>query len=115
MSVRTEKVASVVKRALAMPLNKLASEVSAGIVTITALRITNDLQIAKVYVSVFGGKISPAKFISILEERKGELRGVLGSSIKMRFTPDLRFFLDDTLDRMEYIQKLLDSVKKDSE
>lgn len=115
MSVRTEKVASVVKRALSMPLNNLASEVSAGIVTITALKVTNDLQIAKVYVSVYGGKISSAKFLSILEERKGELRSELGSNIKLRYTPELKFYLDDTFDRMEHIQKLIDSAKKNSE
>lgn len=111
MSIRAEKVASVVRRVLAEPINNLAREFSAGLATVTSVRMSPDLQVAKVYLSVFGGKLLPLKFISILEERSGSLRKSVGANIRLRVTPELRFFLDDTLDEMDRIQKLLDSVK----
>ena len=111
MSIRSERVSSVIKRVLAKPVSDLAAEHQAGLATVTSVRLSDDLQIAKVYISVFGGKLQPAKFISILEANTGDLRSFVGANVRLRFTPELRFFLDDTLDQIEHIQKLLDSVK----
>jgi ribosome-binding factor A len=111
MSIRVQKVSEQVKRVIAKPINDIASEVKAGMVTITSAKVTPDLQIAKIYISSFGGKITPIEFLTILESRKGEIRHYLGTQIRMRFTPDLLFFYDDTLDQIEHIQKLIDSVK----
>ena len=63
MSIRSEKVASVIQRALVEPIGDLAREHKAGLVTITTVRISSDLHIAKVYFSLYGGKISPMEFI----------------------------------------------------
>jgi ribosome-binding factor A len=115
MSIRTEKIASVMKRVLAQPINDMAHEYNAGLVTVTTIRVSADLQLAKVYISVYGAKITPLKFINILDEKRGHLRSIVGSAIKTRFTPDLKFFLDDTLDEIDRIQSLLDSIKKEEE
>jgi ribosome-binding factor A len=114
MSLRTEKVASVIKRILAQPISDFAKESSAGIVTITDVRLSNDLQIAKVYISVYAGKVTPAQFVTMLDKKIGEFRSYVGAKVKLRFTPELRFYIDDSLDQIEHIQKLLDSVKKDA-
>ncbi|MDQ1265311.1 MAG: ribosome-binding factor [Bacteroidota bacterium] len=114
MSVRTEKVASVIKRLLARPVSDLAAEHSAGLVTVTAVRLSNDLHIAKVYVSIYGANTSRTKFLNVLEDKKSSMRHILGANLRMRFTPDIKFFIDDTLDQIEHIQKLLNSVKNES-
>lgn len=111
MSIRAEKVASVIKRTLATHLQPYATEAQAGLVTVTSVKLSPDLQIAKVYLSVYGGKINSSQFVDIIENKKGQLRSLVGSSVKLRFTPELKFFVDDTLDEMERIQKLIDSVK----
>jgi len=110
MSIRTDKVSSVIKRILAKPLSDIAHEYHAGLVTVTAVRLSKDLHIAKVYLSSYGGKISTASFISMLEPRTGELRSIVGSNTRLRYTPELRFYIDDTLDQIENIQKLLNSL-----
>lgn len=115
MSIRAEKVASTLKRTIAQPINDIAKELSAGLVTVTSVKMTADLQLARIYLSIFGKKSSPGEFISELEQRKGELRKIVGNQIRLRHTPDLQFFLDDTLDQIERIQDLLDSVKKDDQ
>jgi ribosome-binding factor A len=112
MSVRSEKVASVIKRAIVTPLSDLASEHSAGLVSVTSVKLSPDLQVAKIYVSLYGGKISPGKFIDIIEDNKGHFRTYISSKIRLKFAPELRFFLDDTLEQMEHIKSLLDSVPK---
>src|SRR3989339_678667 len=74
MSVRAEKVGSVIKRAISEPLTKLASEHSAGFVSVTSVKLTSDLQIAKVYINVFGGKLTPSQFLPIIDDKKGPLK-----------------------------------------
>ena len=115
MSQRAEKVASVIKRALSMPVSEIARENQAGIATVTAVRMSPDLTIAKIYISIFGTKFSPARFISVLEDSKYELRRLVGRSVRLRATPDIRFFLDDTLDQIEHIQTILDKAKREDD
>ncbi len=111
MSVRSEKVASVIKRALVNDVNNLANEHSAGLATITSVKLTNDLHIAKVYISIYGGNAGPGEFLDVLESRSKMLRAELGHKIRLRYTPELRFYHDDTLEQMEHIQELIESVK----
>lgn len=112
MSVRAEKVASLIKRSLVEPVNHLAEEFSAGLVTITSVKLTNDLHIAKVYVSIFSNKGGPGEFMHVLQEKSKMLRTELAHHVRLRYTPELRFYLDDTLEQMEHIQDLLNSIKK---
>jgi len=115
MSIRAEKVASVIKRLIAKPISDLAHELSAGLVTVTSVRLSPDLQVAKVYLSIYNGSMSPGLFLSHIEEKKGHIRAIVGANLKLRMTPELRFFLDDTLDQIEHIQTLLKNVKPDSD
>jgi ribosome-binding factor A len=111
MSFRVEKVASTIKKLLAQPIADIAKGLNAGLVTLTSVRVSKDLQQAKVYISIFNKKSSPGYLIDELEKHKGELRHLIGKDLRLRFTPDLKFFLDDTLDQMEKIQSLINSVK----
>ena len=111
MSFRVEKVASEIKKILAQPIADIAKGLNAGLVTLTSVRVSKDLQQAKVYISIFNKNSSPGFLIEKLEKQKGELRHIIGKELRLRFTPDLKFFLDDTLDQMEHIQTLIDSVK----
>ena len=112
MSIRADKVSSVIKKSLSRPISEIAEEKNAGLVTITSVRLSRDLSVAKIYVSIYGGKTTPAAFINVLEAKAGYIRSILGRNIRTRKTPEIRFFLDDTLDQMDKIQDLLDSVKK---
>ncbi len=75
--------------------------------TVTKVNVTSDLSIARVYVSVFGKDGS--EVIRQLEIQSKEVRKILGLRIKnqLRHVPELRFFIDDSLDYIENIEKLL--------
>ena len=113
MSIRTEKVASVIKRLLTDPIDALAKEHSAGLVTVTSVVLSPDLRIAKVYISIYGNKIPSGKFMTYLDDRKGYIRSIVGSGITLRYTPEIRFYLDDTLEQMQHIQDIIDAVRSD--
>ncbi len=110
MSIRTEKVSSELRQALARPLADIASEISAGFITVTHVRMSPDLRIARVYLSVFGGKISPEQTVAKVSERAGSLRKHVNTRVRLRFSPELHFYLDDTLDAISHIETLLKNV-----
>ena len=80
--------------------------------TITAVRVSPDLSIARVYVSVMDVKNKQA-YIDELNEHTKRVRGLLSEKVgkSMRRTPALTFFLDDSLDYAEKIDKLLKGDK----
>lgn len=110
MSIRTEKVSSELRQALARPLTEIASEINAGFITVTHVRMSPDLRIARVYLSVFGGKISPELTVAKVSERTGSLRKQMNAKVRLRFSPELHFYLDDTLDAISHIEGLLKNV-----
>ena len=112
MSIRTEKVASVIMDALSEPLRKIASEIRAGLITVTSVKMSPDLQIAKVYVSAIGGKASIADVLQAIDAEKHIIRKHVASAVQLRFAPELRFFRDETMDAMEQIQQLVEQTKK---
>lgn len=113
MSIRTERVASVVQQALARPLSALASEISAGLITVTSVKMSPDLRIAKVYISVYGSQLAPNKVLARIEDQAGHLRHEVASQIQLRYAPELRFYLDDTLDNIDRINTLLKKVREE--
>ncbi len=112
MSIRTERVASVIREALAQPLADLGSELMAGMVTVTHVRVSADLRHARVYLSIFNGKMDAETAIRKISDRMPQLRRQLGAAVHLRYTPDLKFFLDDTLDTMNRIQQLIDETRQ---
>ncbi|HRP01763.1 MAG TPA: 30S ribosome-binding factor RbfA [Candidatus Kapabacteria bacterium] len=112
MSFRAEKIASTMKKLLAQPVSDISNEISAGLATLTTVRITKDLQLAKLYISLYGKNSKPARLIEELESRKYELKHLVGKELRLRYTPELKFYFDDTLNEMEKIQSLLSNLKE---
>ena len=115
MSFRTQKVGGLIRDYLSDPLRRIGSEMSAGLITVTSVRVSDDLKIATVYLSVYGGKASSAKVLERIKDEKGRIRHSIAGKLNLRHAPDLRFFLDDTLDAMDSIQSLMDKVKLEDE
>lgn len=111
MSFRAEKIASTIKKLLAQPVSDISNEISAGFATLTAVRITKDLQLAKFYISLYGKNSKPGLLMEELEHRKYELRHTIGKELRLRYIPDIKFYFDDTLNEMEKIQNLLKNIK----
>jgi ribosome-binding factor A len=108
-SVRQNKVNSLLQRELAVIFQQEARNLLPGsLITVSAVRISPDLGLAKVYLSLFPVKDKKAA-IAIIKEHSHRLRGQLGHQVgkQMRVVPELLFYIDDSLDRAEEIDKLL--------
>lgn len=78
-----------------------------SMITVTQVRVTPDLALAKVYLSIFGADAT--EILNMVKTHTGEIRKQLGLRIKnqLRQVPQLQFFIDDSLDYIENIEKLL--------
>jgi len=85
-------------------------------VSVSAVRITTDLSIAKVYLSIFPADKSQGILENIKKQTK-TVRYELAQVVKqtLRKCPDLQFYLDDSLDYIENIDRLLGPHKEDDE
>jgi len=84
-----------------------------GMISISSVKITPDLYEARVYLSFFQVK-DPEVALEKFKERSSEIRGELGKRMRhqLRSIPQLTFYLDDTLDYVFKIEKLLDEIKQ---
>ena len=109
-SPRQKKIAGLIQKELAVLINKRINLQGAigMLVSITKVDITVDISLAKVYISVFPSK-NAVSFLSYLKENQANVKHGLSQKIKnqLRKTPDLNFFIDDSLDYIENINSAL--------
>ncbi|CRL16319.1 Ribosome-binding factor A [Phaeobacter italicus] len=84
-------------------------------ITVGEVRVTSDLRIATAYVLPLGGK-GQDEILKLMARNKGELRRMIGKKLGLKFTPELRFQLDETFDRMDDTRRILsqDAVRRDT-
>ena len=80
------------------------------IVSVTAVRVTPDLQVAKVYLSVFPFS-DASRILGLMEEQRSAIKNRLADRIRnqLRIVPNLLFFIDDSLQQIERIDRSLQS------
>ena len=108
-STRQLKVARELQKALAEIIrSKGMAAFDGALVTVSEVRVSPDLSVAKVFVSIFPSAKQEA-VMGILEENNKALRGELGHVVakQLRIVPELVFYLDTTLDYAEHIDELL--------
>lgn len=110
MSVRTEKVASLIREVISNLLSREYNGVEYGFLTVTDVRMTADLKIAKVYVSILGSAEVRERSLHLLEEHKPSIRHTVGTHVRLKFTPEILFYLDNTMDRVERIETLIKQI-----
>ena len=110
-TTRQNKVSRLLQKELGMMFQRESGNVFLGqMITVTTVRITPDLAIAKIYVSIFPAK-NKNDILELIREKTSFIRGEVGRKIKsqLRIIPELQFFVDDSLDYVEKIEALLKS------
>ncbi len=110
-SQRILKIRSLLLRDLSEIFTRMGHEFYSGVMfTVTTVRITPDLSLAKVYLSMFPVKDKEA-VLKKVTDNSSRIRYELGKRVgkQMRIVPELKFFIDDSLD---YIEKIDDLLKK---
>lgn len=124
-STRQNKISRLIQQDLGdIFLKDMKPKIGNSLITVTKVRVTSDLSIARVYLSIFpvgtmpvttdtpaGTKADTQLVINAILTHAGDIRRRLGlrEGKQLRIIPDLQFFLDDSLDYIENIERLLKS------
>lgn len=114
-TTRQNKIARLIQKELS-EIFMLQTKVMKGVlVTVSVCRISPDMSICRVYLSVFPSA-KAEEIIKNINENAKAIRFELGKRVRyqLRIIPELKFFLDDSLDYIENIDNLLNNVEGDS-
>lgn len=108
---RTDRVGALLQSALSELLLRGVKDPRVGMVTITGVKLSPDLKHASVYVSTHGDDEAQARMLAGLASARAYLQSQAGRRLGLRFTPELRFEIDPTVDAVERLEQLLRAVK----
>jgi len=115
MSRRTEMLASTIQKELAgVIMRELADPRLPTIVSITRVKVSNDLSIADVYVTVMGTPGQQTAALNALKHSAGVMRTKLTKALTLRVAPFLKFHLDEDLKKELEVLTLLDKVSQEN-
>jgi ribosome-binding factor A len=107
-SIRQSKIEGVIQQELSVYFQRNARETCLGaMVSVTVVRVTADLSLAKCYISVFGAS-DKQEVLKSIKANTSHVRGYLGKALKnMRKMPELAFYIDDSIEYASKIDELL--------
>ena len=107
-TIRQSKIDTAIKRELSILFQRHARDICMGnMVSVNVVKITSDLSLARIYLSIFGA--SPTEeVLKSIQDNASKIRASLATALKnMKKLPDFSFFIDDSLDYAENIENLL--------
>ncbi len=107
-SGRMRRVDEAVREVLSDAIATQLRDPRVGFVTVTGVKTSSDLRHARVYVSVLGDQETREASLAGLRSAHGFLQGLLAAELKLKHTPALTFFYDQSVDRGMRISRLLD-------
>ncbi len=111
-SHRIERVSELVKREVSEVVQGL-NLADCGFITITAAEVSPDLKDGRIYLSVIGSAEQKQRALDVLERQHGHIQYELAHRIVLKYTPRLKFVLDETEARASHIEHLLDELEGD--
>ncbi len=109
---RAQRVGELIQHELASVVTNELKDPRVGFVTVTEVRVTGDLRAARVFVSVLGAPESRADSLEALRNAAGYFKRVIAQRLDLRFVPELEFEVDETLDRAERLESIMQAIKK---
>ena len=105
---RMRRVDEAVREVLSDVLTHEVKDPRVGFVTVTDVKTSPDLSHARVYVSVLGDAEAVQASLEGLQSAHGFLQGRVGGELRLKHTPTLSFFHDDTAERAQRLERLMD-------
>jgi len=109
---RVERVNQIIKDELSNFINYQMNDprVKDAVITITNVNTTPDMKYTKVFVSIYGDESKKKEILAVLDKARGIMRKVLSAALTTRFTPQITFALDTSLDYAMHIEKVLSTL-----
>lgn len=112
---RTDRVAGLIQRKLSqIILTEVKDPRLPRIITVSAVKVSPDMSVAKIYITVLGEQSDAQLTLDILNNGSSFLRTVLARSIKLRIVPHLKFVYDESIEYGTKLRQLIDDVSPEN-
>jgi len=116
MSHRIERVNTLIRREISDIIQRQLRDPRLDeFVAVTEVVTTADLKYAKIFVSSIGGRQEEAKVLAVLNAAAGFLRSELAKKVRLKHTPELSFYWDDSIEHGDQVLRLIDQVISEEE
>ena len=116
MTHRIERVNSLIRQELSQLLQRQVKDPRLGnFIVVTEVSTSHDLRYAKVFVSRIGNEGKKQETLSALASASGFFRRELAKRLKLRYTPELSFQWDDSIERGDHLLQLIDKVASEED
>jgi ribosome-binding factor A len=114
MPYRSDRLAQAFKEEISSILMRELRDVCPGFVTVTAAKVSNDLSLARIYVSVFGPPEMQHATLEKLNEQTGLVRKLIGQRMRIRKTPEISFVFDQSIEQGDRMMQLFTEIEKEN-
>lgn len=113
-SVRHERVRELLKRAIGEAIRREFHVNDVGLVTVNDLDVGGDLKSAVVFISVLGTAGQQKRALQVLEEHRVRIQGLVAKAVVLKFTPTLKFVIDDSIVRGNKVLSIIEELERES-
>lgn len=111
---RSDRVSGLIQQVLSEILQKGINDPRLKMTTITNVKMSRDLRVARIYFAISGGEQSVEEVTRGFESARGFVKRSLAGKLGLRYMPELKFFYDDSFDYGAHINKILKSIDTDN-
>jgi ribosome-binding factor A len=111
-NIRHERVRELLKREIGEAIRREFHVDTVGLVTVNDVDVAGDLKSAVVFISIFGSADQQKRGLEKLQENRVRIQGLVGQAVVLKFTPTLKFVIDDSLVRGNRVLQIIEEIEK---
>lgn len=113
-NLRHERVRELLKRQVGELIRRELPLSEAGLINVNDVGVSNDLHSATVYVGIVGTEEQRKKGFALLQQHRKHIQSLVGRTVVLKYTPQLRFVLDESIPRGNRVLEILDEIERSS-
>src|SRR2546426_7840480 len=114
-SLRMQRVCELLKRAIGEVIRREFPVSEAGLVSVNDVDVAGDLHSALVFVSILGTAEQQKRGFSLLVRHRKRIQGLVARAVVLKYTPTIRFLMDDSVVRGNRVLQIIEELEKSSE
>lgn len=113
-SHRLLRVRELLKREIGETIRREFHVNEVGLISVNDVDVAGDLKSAAVFISILGNADQKKRGLAVLTEHRSRIQGLVGRAVVLKYTPTLRFVLDDSVVRGNKVLEILEDLEKSS-
>lgn len=111
-SRRHLRVKELLKREIGEVIRRDFAIAETGVISVNDVGVAGDLHSATVFIGVVGSASQQKKALELLQKQRGRIQAEVGRSVVLKYTPQLRFVIDETADRAQRVLRIIDELER---